>query len=108
MLGGTKFLSVEAYLDTLGAKEGDPLNFVYIDGPAEMLLGLKDIRDIDVQLSSSEILPDGQIRVAGYATDEAIGEIQGRGATVTVIFNNEELQARTDELFPPDEGPPVG
>jgi hypothetical protein len=77
------------------------LNFISIDAAAETLLGLEDINDAIIELGSSETLPDGQIRIAGYATDRAISEIQSRGATVTIIFNNDELKARTDALFPP-------
>jgi len=80
------------------------LNFIYIDGPRDTLLALRDIADMVLRLKGAQTLPDGNLRVSAYATDDAITEIQNRGASVTVIFNNDELKARTDELFPPGVG----
>jgi hypothetical protein len=83
------------------------LNYIYIDGPPDTLRGLVDVPDMILRLKGPESLEDGNIRVSAYATDEAITEVQNRGATVTVVFNNDEMAARTNELFSGDNGTSV-
>lgn len=80
------------------------MNYIYIEGPIDTVWGLVDVPDMLLQLMGPEDLGDGNIRVSAYATDEAVTEVQNRGATVTVIFDNEEMAARTKELFPGDSG----
>jgi hypothetical protein len=75
------------------------MNFITIDGPTDILIGLEDIPGTIIEFNSAEELPDGNIRIAGYATDDAITEIESRGATVNVVENNEALQARLDQLY---------
>lgn len=72
---------------------------ILIDGPENILRGLQDIQDLILELKTARTLSAGQFRVGAYATDRAITEIQGRGATVSIILNNEDLQARIDNLF---------
>ena len=83
------------------------MNYIYIDGPLDTVRALVDVPDMILQLKGPEDLGDGNIRVSAYATDEAITEVQNRGATVTVIFDNDEMAARTNELFPGDNGTSV-
>jgi len=80
------------------------MNFVYIDGSADLLIGLLDIPDMVLRLKGAETLEPGTLRASAYATDRAIGEVQGRGGVVTTIFNNDEMASRTAELFPDDIG----
>ena len=83
------------------------MNYIYIDGPLDTVRGLVDVPDMILRLKGPKSLGDGNIRVSAYATDEAITEVQNRGATVTVIFDNDEMAARTNELFPGDNGTSV-
>jgi len=83
------------------------LNYIYIDGPLETVRALVDVPDMILQLKGPEDLGDGNIRVSAYATDEAITVVQARGVTVTVVFDNDEMAARTKELFPGDQGTSV-
>lgn len=80
------------------------MNFIYIDGTETTLLGLRDIPDALLQLATNETLASGQLRVAAYATDRAITEIETRGLMVTIVENNEQLQARIDNLFEQIDG----
>ncbi len=86
------------------------MNLIHIEGAEATVLGLRDISDIILVLSSGESIPGGRIRVAAYATDRAITEIEARGVTVTVLMNNAELKAHMDELYNQIEAsePPVG
>lgn len=83
------------------------MNYIYIDGPLDTVRGLVDVQDMILRLKGPQSLGDGNIRVSAYATDEAITEVQNRGATVTVIFDDDEMAARTNELFPEDNGTSV-
>jgi hypothetical protein len=75
------------------------LNLVFIEGSQETLVGLDDIADLILDLKSAEEGTGGNVRVGAYATDRAIGEIESRGATVTILQDNADLQATLDDLF---------
>jgi hypothetical protein len=86
------------------------LNLVRIEGDEATVRELIDIPDIILVLASTDRLGGGRIRTAAYASDRAIGEIEGRGATVTTVMDNAALDGHIQELFSqiePDE-PPVG
>lgn len=72
--------------------------------------GLDDIVELVLVLSATDILDDGQIATSGYASDDAIAEIEGRGASVTIVKDSDELEATLDSLFEIIEQsePPVG
>jgi len=84
------------------------LNLILIDGTEDTLLGLQDIPDMILEFGSARALPSGQVRVAAYATDRAITEIETRGATVGMVVNNQDLQARLDDLFQKIDGGGTG
>ncbi len=75
------------------------MNLVTIDGPEDVILGLRDIPDMILVLVTGQALPSGLLRVSAYATDRAIAEIIDRGGTVDVEMDNEQLRLHTEELF---------
>jgi hypothetical protein len=74
------------------------VNLVRIEGDPEAALGLRDLADAIVVWSSVDQLEGGRVSVAAYATERAMTEIEGRGFGVTVIVDEESLQARLAEL----------
>jgi hypothetical protein len=75
------------------------MNMIFIDGAPNILVGLGDIPDMIFDLNSAEPLEDGNFRVGALATDDAIAEIQSRGATVGILEDNDAVAARLDELY---------
>jgi hypothetical protein len=74
------------------------VNLVRIEGDPEAALGLRDLADAIIVWESFDQLEDGRTSVAAYVTDRAVTEIEGRGFGVTVVIDEEGLEARLAEL----------
>jgi hypothetical protein len=77
---------------------------IYIEGDGDTLFGLQDIPDMILELESAIDLETGQFRVAAYATDHAITEIEGRGVSVTVVLDNDALHDYIEGLYSQIDG----
>lgn len=74
------------------------MKLVDIEGPEEVVRGLRDVPDIILVPTSSDILDGGRIRMSAYVTSRAATEIEARGTTLTTVIDEAELEARFAEL----------
>jgi hypothetical protein len=75
------------------------MNLIRIRGSEAVVLGLLDQADLVVVEHSGQLLPSGELQVAGYAPDETIAAIEAGGAVVEVIMDNAALKQRIEDLF---------
>lgn len=80
------------------------MNFVQIEGVESAVRRLRDLRDVILVPATTEFLGGGRIRMDAFATDRAIGEIEERGASVTVLEDNDDMRARFADLDASIEG----
>ena len=74
------------------------MNFVKVQGSAELLSDLGDIAGLDLIHKSAVELDSGDLSIAAFATDAGITDVEARGATVEIIMDAAALQAHYDEL----------
>ncbi|MGH2840814.1 MAG: hypothetical protein ACRDKY_08325 [Solirubrobacteraceae bacterium] len=61
--------------------------------------GLRDVPGLDIERTSATRLDDDRWQVSGYATDEALAELEARGLSVELVVEPEALEAQRDELY---------
>jgi len=75
------------------------MQLVRIAGPTVAMRALGEVEGLDLERSSASRLDDDTWQVAGYATDEALAELEQRGLSSELIAAPDELAAERDELF---------
>lgn len=68
---------------------GNGVNLIRITGTREILLGLEDITDLEIARHSDRQIDESTFSISAYASDDAIAEIEGRGATVEVVMDTD-------------------
>jgi hypothetical protein len=81
------------------------MRLVQIEGTEDTVRGLTDLPDVILVPPSTELLGDGRISMAAYASGRAVAEIESRGATATTKIDDAELAARLADLDSHIEGP---
>ncbi len=67
-------------------------NYIRIEGTREQLEGLADVVGLSIRPRTAGMLDSGAWQVFAYGTDAAIAEVQGRGASVSIV----RTEAETD------------
>jgi hypothetical protein len=75
------------------------MQLVRIAGPTEAMLALAEVEGLDFERTSANRLDDDTWQVAGYATDDALAEIERRGLTTELVLGAAELTEQRDALF---------
>ena len=75
------------------------MQLVRIAGPTVAMRALGEVEGLDLERSSASRLDDDTWQVAGYATDEALAELEQRGLSSELIAAPDELASERDELF---------
>jgi hypothetical protein len=69
------------------------VKLVDIEGPEDVVRGLRDIPDIILVPTSSDSLDGGRLRMSACVTARAVPVIEARGATITTLFDDDETAA---------------
>jgi hypothetical protein len=75
------------------------MQLVRIAGPTEAMLLLAEVDGLDFERTSASRLDDDTWQVAGYATDEALAEIEKRGLTAELVVGAAQLTEQRAALF---------
>lgn len=75
------------------------MQLVRIAGPTEAMLRLHEVDGLDFERTSANRLDDDTWQVAGYATDEALAELETRGLTTELVVPAEKLAEERGALF---------
>jgi len=75
------------------------MRLIEIQGSKEVLLGLRLVAGLDLERHSATQVDDDLWVVSGYATDQAVLEVEARGAAVTTVMNYQELTAHFAALL---------
>ena len=92
------------------------MQLVRIAGPTEAMLRLADVEGLDFERTSASRLDDDTWQVAGYATDEALAELETRGLSTELVVPAEKVEedrqvlyaaiSEDPEAYSPDDDPP--
>jgi hypothetical protein len=77
----------------------DAVQLVRIAGPTDDMRRLGEVEGLDFERTSATRLDDDRWQVSGYATDEALAEVQSRGLSVENVVAPEALEAQRSELY---------
>jgi hypothetical protein len=75
------------------------MQLVRIAGPTEEMLRLGDVEGLHFERSSATRLDDETWQVAGYASDEALAELRGRGLAVELVVAADTVAQERETLF---------
>jgi hypothetical protein len=75
------------------------MQLVRIAGPTDAMRALAEVDGLDFERTSASRLGDDTWQVAGYATDEALAEIEKRGLTAELVVAAAELGEQRAALF---------
>jgi hypothetical protein len=75
------------------------MQLVRIAGPTEAMLRLADVEGLDFERTSANRLDEDTWQVAGYATDEALAELDARGLQTELVVPAEQVAAERRTLF---------
>jgi hypothetical protein len=75
------------------------MQLVRIAGPTDAMLRLAEVDGLQFERTSANRLDDDTWQVAGYATDEALAELQTRGLETELVVPTDKLAAERDVLF---------
>jgi len=75
------------------------MQLVRIAGPTTAMRALSQVQGLDFERTSASRLDEDNWQVAGYATDEALAELEERGLRTELIATADTLSAERDELF---------
>ena len=75
------------------------MQLVRITGPTGPMRLLGEIAGLDFERTSARRLRDDHWQVSGYATDDALAELQARGLSVEAVVEAEALQAQRATLY---------
>lgn len=88
------------------------MQLVRIAGPTEAMRALGEVDGLDFERTSASKLDDDTWQVAGYATDEALAELETRGLSAELVVPAEQVEAQRTTLYAAitsdeDDGPPA-
>jgi hypothetical protein len=75
------------------------MQLVRIAGPTDAMLRLAEVDGLDFERTSANRLDDDTWQVAGYATDEALAELETRGLTTELVVPADKLSEEREVLF---------
>jgi superfamily I DNA/RNA helicase len=75
------------------------MQLVRIAGPTEAMLRLHEVDGLDFERTSANRLDDDTWQVAGYATDEALAEVESRGLTTELVVPKAKLAEERAVLY---------
>lgn len=75
------------------------MQLVRIAGPTEEMRRLGDVDGLHFERSSATRLDDDTWQVAGYASDEALAELRGRGLRAELVVASDELAQERETLY---------
>ena len=75
------------------------MQLVRIAGPTAQLRPLGQVEGLDLKRASAILLDDDTWQVSGYATDEALVELQSRGLTTELVIAPERVAEEREVLF---------
>jgi hypothetical protein len=75
------------------------MQLVRIAGPTEEMRCLGDVEGLHFERSSATRLDDDTWQVAGYASDEALAELRGRGLRTELVVDSDELAQERETLY---------
>jgi hypothetical protein len=75
------------------------MQLVRIAGPTEAMLRLAEVEGLDFERTSASRLDDDTWQVAGYATDDALAEIETRGLTAELVVPAEQVAEERQLLY---------
>jgi len=75
------------------------MQLVRIAGPTEEMRRIGDVDGLHFERSSANRLDDDTWQVAGYATDEALEELRGRGLSTELVVPADKLEQDRETLF---------
>ena len=76
-----------------------PMQLVRIAGPTEAMLRLAEVEGLDFERTSASRLDDDTWQVAGYATDEALAEVESRGLTAELVVPASKVAEERTTLY---------
>jgi hypothetical protein len=88
------------------------MQLVRIAGPTEQMRRLGEVAGLHFERTSATRLQDDAWRVSGYASDEALEELRGRGLSIELVVEADQLSEQRATLFAsitrPDRGGDAG
>jgi hypothetical protein len=75
------------------------MQLVRIAGPTDAMRRLQEVDGLHFERTSANRLDDDTWQVAGYATDEALAELETRGLTTELVVPTEKLAEERRVLF---------
>ena len=72
---------------------------IRIAGPTEALRCLGEVEGLDFERTSANRIDEDTWQVSGYATDEALAELQTRGLTTELVAASETVAEERRTLF---------
>ena len=75
------------------------VQLIRIAGPTDAMRRLADVPGLDFERTSATRLDDERWQVSGYATEEALAELEARGLSVESVVEPAALQEQRDELY---------
>ena len=75
------------------------MQLVRIAGPTEEMRRIGDVDGLHFERTSANRLDDDTWQVAGYATDEALEELRGRGLSTELVVPADKLAEERETLF---------
>jgi hypothetical protein len=75
------------------------VQLIRIVGPKEPMRLLGEVAGLDFERTSATRLDDDRWRISGYATDEALAELQARGLSIELVVDNAQLEEQRTQLY---------
>jgi hypothetical protein len=75
------------------------MQLVRISGPTEEMRRLKEVEGLHFERSSANRLDDDTWQIAGYASDEVLAELRGRGLSTELVVPADKLAEERETLF---------
>jgi hypothetical protein len=75
------------------------MQLVRIAGPTEEMRRLAEVEGLDFERTSANRLDDDTWQVSGYATDEALAELDTRGLTTELVVPAAKVEEERTVLF---------
>ena len=75
------------------------MQLVRISGPTADMRRLAEVEGLQFQPASATRLDDDRWQVSGYATDEELTELEGRGLAIEIVEAAEQVAGQRDTVF---------
>lgn len=72
--------------------------YIKITGSRSVLENIHDINGLSIRPRTARQLGSDEHMVKAYASNDAIGQLEGRGATVTLLRSSEDTQVHLASL----------